>query len=107
MNTYEEKYSHRILTTLQDFTLDQLMLFIGGVSTAVIGVILAIQKSKCEEINCCCIKCKRRVDLVLADEKLQLTGKTGLTPRRSDRLKEKEINLEMKEPLPEVSEKEN
>lgn len=98
MNSYEEKYGHRILTTLEDFTLDQLMLFIGGVSTAAIGVILALQKSKCEEINFCCLKCRRRVDLVLADEKLQMTGKTGLTPRRSERLKEKQINLDMKEP---------
>tara|TARA_R100001086_G_scaffold221435_2_gene138647 strand:- start:3388 stop:3702 length:315 start_codon:yes stop_codon:yes gene_type:complete len=101
MNTYEEKYSHRILTTMQDFTIDQLMLFIGGVLGSIGALLLVVQKSKCEEVNCCCLKCKRRVDLVIADEKLQLTGKTGLTPRRSERLKEKEINLEMKEPEPE------
>lgn len=101
MNTYEEKYNHRILTTMQDFTIDQLMLFIGGVLGSIGALLLVVQKSKCEEVNCCCIKCKRDVKAVLAEEKLQLTGKTGLTPRRSERLKEKEINLEMKEPEPE------
>jgi len=103
MNTYEEKYGHRILTTMQDFTIDQLMLFIGGVLGSIGALLLVVQKSKCEEVNCCCIKCKRDVKAVLAEEKLQLTGKTGLTPRTrsAERLKQKEINLEMKEPEPE------
>ena len=29
-------------------------------------------KSKCETIDCCCIKCKRNVDAIIEEEKLKL-----------------------------------
>ena len=38
-----------------------------------------LQKSKCESICWGC--CKRNVDAVIAEEKLQMTGHTGDTPR--------------------------
>ena len=83
------------MTKLDDFSIDQLMLFIGGVLGSIGALLLIIQKSKCEEIKCCCWSCKRRVDLVIAEEKLQMTGSTGLTPKPP---KEKEVKLELKEP---------
>tara|TARA_R110002153_G_scaffold274041_1_gene446811 strand:+ start:39 stop:317 length:279 start_codon:yes stop_codon:yes gene_type:complete len=84
------------MTKLDDFSIDQLMLFIGGVLGSIGGLLLIMQKSKCEEIKCCCWSCKRRVDLVIAEEKLQMTGSTGLTPKPIK--KEEVIKLELKEP---------
>jgi len=96
------------MTKMNDFTIDKLMLFIGGVLGSLGALLLVIQKSKCEEIKCCCWSCKRRVDLIIAEEKLQLTGKSGLSPeplRRSERLKEKDKELKLEpvelEPEPE------
>lgn len=88
---------------MNDFTIDQLMLFIGGVLGSLGALLLVIQKSKCKSVNCCCIKCERDVNAVIAEEKLQMRGYTGDTPepRRSERLKQKEINLDLKEPEPE------
>ena len=82
--------------SMQDFTIDQLMLFIGGCSTAIIGVLLAIQKSKCKTINCCCIKCERDVNAIIQEEKLQMTGHTGLSPRpnQSESVSKKELSSE-------------
>ena len=91
---------------MEDFTIDQLMLFIGGVLGSLGALLLVIQKSKCKSVNCCCIKCERDVNAVIAEEKLQMRGYTGDTPepRRSERLKEKDIKLELeKEPEPEIS----
>ena len=90
--------------SMQDFTIDQLMLFIGGCSTAIIGVVLAIQKSKCETINCCCIRCKRNVDAIIQEEKLKMTGHTGASPRlqlsQSESVSKKELSSESEpEPL--------
>tara|TARA_R100000278_G_C5356326_1_gene123683 strand:- start:148 stop:396 length:249 start_codon:yes stop_codon:yes gene_type:complete len=67
------------MTKLEDFDLNELMLFIVGVLGALGGLIAITQKSKCES---CCWGCmKRDVDAVIADEKLQATGHSGLTPR--------------------------
>jgi len=79
--------------SMDSYSIDQLMLFIGGCASSLVLVVLAFQKSKCEEIGCCGCHIKRRVDLVIADERLQKTGSTGLTP--------KPIKLELKEPEPE------
>jgi len=91
MNTYENKYfstnnlSHRQLgTKLQDFTLEELMIFVVSVCGA-LGVLLkVIFTSKCKDINCCCIKCNRDVDAVIAEERLEATGHTGNTPREPE-----------------------
>ncbi len=80
------------MTKLEDFDLNELMLFIVGVLGALGGLIAITQKSKCES---CCWGCmKRDVDAVIADEKLQATGHSGLTPR---------LGLDA-EPEPEVAE---
>ena len=71
------------MSKLDEFNLTELGVFIAGVFASLGALLVVIQKSKCEDINCCCIKCKRRVDLVIAEEKLEKTGSTGLTPRLS------------------------
>lgn len=91
--------------SMNDYSIDQLMLFIGGVASSVVLILLACQKSKCEEIGCCGCKIKRNVEAIIQEEKL----KRGIpsTPRRSERIKEKELDLthsEAKEPHPEGAE---
>jgi hypothetical protein len=82
--------SHRRLTKLADFTIDQLMLFIVGVLGALGALMLTLQKSKCQS---CCWGCiKRDVDAVIAEERLQATGHTGTTPR--DNENDLDINIE-------------
>ena len=76
--------------------MEELMLFVIGVLGALGGFMVILQKSKCESICWGC--CKRNVDAVIAEEKLQMTGHTGETPRKPYLIKEgKELNLE-KEP---------
>ena len=74
---------------MYDYSIDQLMLFIGGVASSVVLVLLACQKSKCEEIGCCGCKIRRNVEAIIQEEKLKMTGHTG--KRRSDRIKEKDL----------------
>ena len=69
------------MTKMADFTIDQLMLFIGGVLGSISALLLILQKSKCKSICWGC--CIRDVDAVIAEEKLELTGHTGDTPRIS------------------------
>ncbi len=81
------------MTKMSDFTMEELMLFIIGVTGAMGGLMLTLQKSKCESI--CWGMCKRNVDAVIQEEKLQMTGHTGGTPRKPYLIKEgKELNLE-------------
>lgn len=68
------------MTKLEDFNINELMLFIVGVLGAVGGLCVIIQKSKCEEINLCCFKCKRDVKAIIEEEKIQL-GRIP-TPRK-------------------------
>jgi len=82
---------------MADFNMSELGVFIGICSSAFVGVIIASQKSKCSKIGCCGCQIERDVAAVIAEEKLQMTGKTGLTPK----VKEKEIKLEL-EPEPET-----
>jgi len=85
------------MTAMDDFSIDQLMLFIGGILGSIGALLLVIQKSKCEEVNCCCLKCKRNVQAIIDEERLKLTGHTGQTPRKE----EEKIKLELDEPEPE------
>jgi hypothetical protein len=84
--------------SLDSYSIDQLMLFIGGCASSVVLILLACQKSKCEEIGCCGCKIKRNVEAIIQEEKI----KRGIpsTPRRSERIKEKELIL-VDEPEPE------
>ncbi len=87
--------------SMQNYTIDQLMLFIGGVGTTGIALILALQKSKCKTISLCCFKCERDVRAVVESEHLQVDGHTGETPRlslnqssRSESVSKKELSSE-------------
>jgi len=67
------------MTKMADFTMEELMLFIIGVTGAFGGLMLTLQKSKCKSI--CWGMCVRDVDAVIKEEKLEITGHTGETPR--------------------------
>jgi len=79
--------------------MSELGIFVGVCSSALVAVLIASQKSKCSTISCCGFKCERRVDLVIAEEKLQMTGKSGLTPKaKVEENKNDKIKLELNEP---------
>jgi len=87
--------SHRRLTVLSDFNISELGIFIGVCSSAIVGILIATQKSKCKT---CCWGCiERDVDAVIKEERLKATGNTGDTPqaRKSQRLQEKQIKLDL------------
>ena len=95
---------------MADFTMEELMLFVIGVLGALGGFMVILQKSKCESICWGC--CKRDVKAVIEEEKLQITGHTGTTPRRPSLAEmNKKVKLELKseseeedfEPAPEPS----
>ena len=44
---------------MDNFTMAELGVFIGVLGGVLTSLILTFQKSKCETIECCCIKCKR------------------------------------------------
>ena len=85
------------MSKLDEFNLTELGVFIAGVFASLGALLVVIQKSKCEQVNCCCIKCKRNVQAIIEEERLQKTGHTGTTPepRRSARLQEKEMKLDL------------
>ena len=43
------------------FTPNDIILVIGAGSAALASVVVAIQKSRCSTIDCCCVKCVREV----------------------------------------------
>ena len=49
-------------TGMDNFTIAELGVFLGVLGGVLTSLILTFQKSKCETINCCGIKCKRKVD---------------------------------------------
>ena len=93
------------MTKLQDFTLEEMMIFtvsvLAGFSACVTIILKTLFRSKCKTINLCCLKCERDVEAVIEEEKLEL-GKFP-TPRRRSLAEEnkevkKEVKLELKEP---------
>ena len=44
-----------------DITPNDIILIIGAGSAALVSLFVAIQKSRCYEIDCCFIKCKRKL----------------------------------------------
>ena len=78
------------MTKLSDFNLSELGIFIGVCSSALVGLIIASQKSKCSKIGCCGCVIERDVSAIIKEEKLQMTGHSGDTPR-----------LDLNEPEPE------
>ena len=75
---------------MDSYSIDQLMLFIGGCASAAVLVLLALQK--CKAKSCCWGCIVRDVDAVIKSERIAKTGHSGDTPR-----------LELKEPEPEVN----
>ena len=73
--------------SLQNYEMNDVLLVVVGIAGAlgscIIGVCLSIQKRKCEEIGFCGCKIKRNVQAIIDEERLQMTGHTGSTPRPS------------------------
>jgi len=91
------------MTKMADFTMEELMLFVIGVLGALGGFMIILQKSKCESICWGC--CKRNVEAVIAEERLQMTGTSGMTPRKPMLIKEgKTLDLKL-ESEPEAEDK--
>lgn len=80
---------------MDNYSIDQMMLFIVGVAGAAGALCLSIQKSKCSKVKILCglIDCERDTKAIIEEEKLAL-GRMP-TPR-------KEIKLEIEEPEPEI-----
>jgi len=85
--------------SMQDFTIDQLMLFIGGCASSLVLIIVASQKSKCSKIGCCGCVIERDVKAVVESQHLEVDGHTGQTPRlsldqssRSESVSKKELS---------------
>ncbi len=80
------------MTKLQDFTLEELMIFsvsvLAGFSACMTIILKTLFRSKCKTINLCCLKCERDVEAVIEEEKIEL-GKLP-TPRKEN-IKEPEI----------------
>jgi len=68
-------------TRMNNFNINELMLFIVGVLGALGGLCVILQKSKCSKISICGMGCERDVAAVIADERLSMTGHTGTTPK--------------------------
>tara|TARA_R110000787_G_scaffold2887_3_gene11177 strand:- start:1130 stop:1387 length:258 start_codon:yes stop_codon:yes gene_type:complete len=64
---------------MEDFNINELMLFVVGCLGSVGGLCLIIQKSKCKTIKFCGMGCERDIAAIIEEEKLQL-GKLP-TPR--------------------------
>jgi hypothetical protein len=84
--------NHRILTQLDNFNINELMLFIIGVMGALGGLCLIIQKSKCKTLDICCIKIVRDTELIKFEDKLE-KGLPPTTPKPT---------LDLIEPEPET-----
>ena len=74
---------------MKDFNTNDLLLLVVGIAGALGGLLAVVFKSKCKTIDCCCIKCVRDVDAVIAQERLALRR----SPRILEKKEEKEINL--------------
>ena len=62
------------MTKMDDFTLNELMIFSISIIGAIGGLLAIAFKSRCETIDCFCFKCKRKIetDVVLEEEKVNL-----------------------------------
>ena len=69
--------------SLDHYNLAELGTFVGVCGGVLASILFATQKSKCKK---CCWGCiERDVDAVIAEERLEMTGHTGETPRLSQR----------------------
>jgi len=91
----------RQLTSMDDYSIDQLMLFVVGVAGAVGALCLSIQKSKCKKLKLCCglVDCDRDTQAIIEEERLRMTGHTGTTPPPTPTPKpNEELTLNLDEP---------
>lgn len=80
---------------MDDFTMEELMIFTVSILGALGGFMVVLQKSKCKSICWGC--CVRDVDAVIAEEKLEITGHSGTTPRRPSLAEiNRDVKLELK-----------
>ena len=73
---------------LDHFNLAELGTFIGICGTVLSGILYSTQRSKCKK--CCWGYIERDVAAVLAEERLEMTGHTGETPRKTNDI---ELNI--------------
>ena len=45
---------------MENFTMAELGVFLGVLGGVLTSFMLTLQKSKCETVDCCCIKCVRK-----------------------------------------------
>jgi hypothetical protein len=57
----EKKNLGEFIKNMNEFTISELGLFIAGLGTVMTGLIFALQKSRCQKISCCGIKCDRKI----------------------------------------------
>tara|TARA_R110000822_G_scaffold247019_1_gene375096 strand:+ start:131 stop:373 length:243 start_codon:yes stop_codon:yes gene_type:complete len=73
------------MTKLQDFTIEELMIFtvsfFAGFGACATIILKTCFRSKCKTIKLCCLKCERDTQAVIEEEKLEL-GKIP-TPRKN------------------------
>lgn len=62
-----------------DFTPNDIILVIGAGSAAFASIVVAIQKSRCSTIDCCCIKCKREVNKIPSPTKRDIESHEVIT----------------------------
>ena len=55
------KKNLNLIISMEQFTLAELGLFVGTIGGVLVSLIFAVQKSRCETIDCCGIKCKRKI----------------------------------------------
>lgn len=80
--------------SLQNYEMNDILLVIVGVASALSGLCLAIQKSKCKDISVCfgMFSCSRDTKAIIEEERLEKTGHTGSTPRPPATLSQDNIN---------------
>jgi len=85
-------------TRMNDFNINELMLFIVGVLGALGGLCVILQKSKCSKISFCGMGCERDVSAVIKSAKIQAGLPTTPTPVEETKklIKNKDIKLELK-----------
>jgi len=82
------------MTKLENFTLEELMIFSVSILGALGGLLTVIFKSKCKTIDCCCIKCVRDVDAIIKEEQVM----KGVLPKVKDSKNAPDIeNIELKD----------
>ena len=94
-----ESSSEAMGTRMEDFNINELMLFIVGVLGALGGLCVILQKSKCSKISFCGMGCERDVSAVIKEEKIKAGLPTTHIPpveEAKQLIKKKDIKLELK-----------